>query len=299
MLALALFEPSLPYKVTEVPADPLDSEGFRRLLASLAGSHSHSDCRVDVLTNGEVFYEAELQAIREARHSVNLEAYIFAKGQVTHRFLEAMTERAKAGVHCNVVLDAVGAFTTWQSYFAEFREAGGRVYFYHPLKLVHAAAHQQPHAPRADRGGRPRRVPGRGGLCGPLDAHARPQAEAALAGHDVPGRGAHRARPAVRVRRELARVLWRAAHGAGLLPAAVGLRTHVGHGRVQHPHDRPVGAQPHGLPDAPGGRAAHDRDHHALLPARPQRVHGDGARDPGAGRGRHHPHAWPALATTC
>jgi cardiolipin synthase len=134
MLTLALFEPSLPYKVTQVPADPLDSEGFRRLLASLAGSHSHAGCRVDVLTNGEAFYEAELEAIRAARHSVNLEAYIFAKGKVTERFLEALTERAAAGVRCNLVLDAVGAFATWQGYFAAFREAGGRVYFYHPLQ---------------------------------------------------------------------------------------------------------------------------------------------------------------------
>jgi cardiolipin synthase A/B len=134
MLGLALFEPSLPYKVTETPADPLDSEGFRRLLASLAGSHSHDGCRMEVLTNGEVFYEAELQAIREARHSVNLEAYIFGKGKVTHRFLDALTERAAAGVRCNVVLDAIGAFATWERYFAEFREAGGRVFFYHPLQ---------------------------------------------------------------------------------------------------------------------------------------------------------------------
>jgi len=134
MLGLALFEPSLPYKVTQVPADPLDSEGFQRLLASLAGSHSHTGCRVDVLSNGETFYEAELQAIRAAQHSVNLEAYIFGKGKVTHRFLDALTERAAAGVRCNLVLDAIGAFATWESYLAEFREAGGRVFFYHPLK---------------------------------------------------------------------------------------------------------------------------------------------------------------------
>jgi cardiolipin synthase len=134
MLALALFEPSLPYKVTQVPADPLDSEGFRRLLASLAGSHSHAGCRIEVLTNGEAFYEAELEAIQQARHSVNLEAYIFGKGKVTRRFLDALTERAAAGVRCNLVLDAIGAFATWQGYLAEFREAGGRVYFYHPLQ---------------------------------------------------------------------------------------------------------------------------------------------------------------------
>lgn len=134
LLVLALFEPSLPYKVTAVPADPLDSAGFQRLLASLAGSHAYVGCKVEVLTNGESFYEAELAAIREARHSVNLEAYIFGQGKVTHLFLDALTERAAAGVRCNLVLDAIGAFATRDGYLAEFREAGGRVYFYHPLK---------------------------------------------------------------------------------------------------------------------------------------------------------------------
>ena len=33
MLVLALFEPALPYKVTAIPSEPLDSPGFRRLLA--------------------------------------------------------------------------------------------------------------------------------------------------------------------------------------------------------------------------------------------------------------------------
>jgi cardiolipin synthase len=65
---------------------------------------------------------------------VNLEAYIFAKGRVTTAFLEALIERARAGVKCNLVLDAIGAFATWQGYLAPLREAGGRVYFYHPLQ---------------------------------------------------------------------------------------------------------------------------------------------------------------------
>jgi cardiolipin synthase len=133
MLVLALFEPSLPYKVTAIPSEPLDSPGFQRLLASLAGSYGHDGCKVEVLTNGEEYYEAELAAIRQARHSVNLEAYIFQKGEVTRRFLEALTERARAGVRVNLVLDAIGAFLTWDAYFAELRAAGGRVYFYHPI----------------------------------------------------------------------------------------------------------------------------------------------------------------------
>jgi cardiolipin synthase A/B len=134
MLYFALFEPGLPYRVGRPPADPVDSKPFRLTLSALAGSPLQPGNRVDVLTNGEVFYEAELQAIREAQDSVHLEAYIFQRGEVTRRFLEAVAERARAGVAVRIVLDAVGCFLTTRKYLAPVTEAGGYVEFYHPIR---------------------------------------------------------------------------------------------------------------------------------------------------------------------
>ena len=104
------------------------------MLGALVDSQIYQRTRIEVLTNAEVFYEAELEAIRAARHSINLEAYIFQKGEVARRFVEALTERARAGVQVRLVLDAIGSFMTRQSYFAELISAGGRVGWYHPLK---------------------------------------------------------------------------------------------------------------------------------------------------------------------
>ena len=50
------------------------------MLGALSNASVHTNNRIDVLTNGEVFYEAELEAIRAAKHNVNIEAYIFSKG---------------------------------------------------------------------------------------------------------------------------------------------------------------------------------------------------------------------------
>ena len=134
LLFLALFEPTLRYKVSKPPSAPLDSDQFDRILATLADSALHKCTSIEVLTNGEAFYEAELQAISQAKRSVNLEAYIFQKGEVTRRFVDALTERARAGVKVNIVLDAIGSFATWNSYFKELKEAGGRVEWYHGFK---------------------------------------------------------------------------------------------------------------------------------------------------------------------
>jgi len=134
LLFLALFEPGLAYKISTPPSSPLDSDDFLRMLEALTDAKVHRRSRFDVLTNGEVYYEVELEAIRAARHHINLEAYIFKKGEVGRRFVEALTERARAGVRVNLVIDSIGSFTSWDSYFKELRAAGGRVAWYHPLK---------------------------------------------------------------------------------------------------------------------------------------------------------------------
>jgi cardiolipin synthase len=139
LVLLALFEPGLPYRMVEPPAPPVDSEEFAHTMAVLADTWAHSGIDIDVLANGEVFYEAELEAIRAAQSHICLEAYIFQRGDIARRFLAAMTERAHAGVKVRLVLDTVGSLTTWRSTFRELIEAGGEVHWYVPLRWYNLA----------------------------------------------------------------------------------------------------------------------------------------------------------------
>ena len=88
ILLVALFEPPLPYCIRHVPGPTLNSEEFARVLSILADAESHPNTQVDVLTNGDLFYEAELTAIAAARSHVCIEAYIFQKGEIASRFIE-------------------------------------------------------------------------------------------------------------------------------------------------------------------------------------------------------------------
>jgi cardiolipin synthase len=134
IVVLALFEPGLAYRICEPPACPIDSPEFARMLAMLSNAEPHSVAAIRVLTNGDEFYTAELEAIRSARHHVNLEAYIFQKGEIASRFIEALTDRARAGVKVRIVLDAVGSFNTWRHTFRELLAAGGEVHWYMPFR---------------------------------------------------------------------------------------------------------------------------------------------------------------------
>jgi cardiolipin synthase len=133
LILLVLFEPGLDYHIT-APQHPIDSDEFLCVVGALADAHVRRDSHVEVLTNGSTFYEAELEAIRNARRSVNLEAYIFRKDGIGRRFVEALTERARAGVKVNLVVDAIGSFSTSDGTFDELRKAGGRVCWYQPIR---------------------------------------------------------------------------------------------------------------------------------------------------------------------
>jgi cardiolipin synthase len=130
---LALFQPKLGYRI-QAPAAQLESPEYWRMLETVSDSRLQPNNKIQVIANGENFYPAELAAIAQAKHSVNVEAYIFHKGEVTKRFVDALAERARNGVKVKMVIDAVGSTSTNKGYFKPLTDAGGEVNWYHPLR---------------------------------------------------------------------------------------------------------------------------------------------------------------------
>lgn len=134
-LYLSLFKHSLAYKIEQPPDVPPESERFCSLLAFLTEAKLLHGNQVEVFTNGPAFYPAELECIRQAKSSVHLEAYIFHRGEISKRYVEVLAERARAGVKVHLTLDFLGSFSTPRSYFRELTKAGGKVEWYHSLRL--------------------------------------------------------------------------------------------------------------------------------------------------------------------
>ncbi len=134
LIIVALFDPGLRYRVFASPSESNDSDDFLHMLEALVDAKVNQTTRLTVLTNGPTFYEAELEAIRGAERSVNLEAYIFQKGEIGQRFVTALTERSQAGVTVNVVLDGVGSAGVGKNFFSDLKKAGGNVVWYNGMK---------------------------------------------------------------------------------------------------------------------------------------------------------------------
>ena len=77
-----------------------------------------------------------LAAIGQARHSVELEIYIFADDEIGRRFLDALTEAAKRGVPVRVLADAYGSLMLPEDFFGSLIQAGGEVRFFNPLRFT-------------------------------------------------------------------------------------------------------------------------------------------------------------------
>ncbi|MBP1636281.1 MAG: phospholipase D/Transphosphatidylase [Acidobacteria bacterium] len=136
VLMLALFGPALRYRIRHTDLQDMDAAEFLRTLTAVTDAQLSRRTRLDVFTNGEQFYEAELAAIAGAQRSVNLEAYIFTPGEVAGRFVAALAERAAHGVEVRVVLDGVGSMGTTAGDFEPVIAAGGKLSFYHPLRIT-------------------------------------------------------------------------------------------------------------------------------------------------------------------
>src|SRR5262249_33402665 len=108
LIIATLFTPHIPYHI-EAEVDAC-SEHFIRVLESTCQTHLEPGNRVEIFTNGDAFYPEMLKAIRTAREAINMECYIFKNGEIGDAFIDALSERAKAGVRVTLVMDAIGSF---------------------------------------------------------------------------------------------------------------------------------------------------------------------------------------------
>jgi cardiolipin synthase len=100
---------------------------------AVAGKPLSIGNKAQLLEDGERAYPAMLQAIRSAKNHIHLEVYIFEESQAGHEFLDALIERAKAGVKVRVIYDSFGSKATSREFFDLLRKGGVELLEYNPV----------------------------------------------------------------------------------------------------------------------------------------------------------------------
>ncbi len=89
----------------------------------------------ELLENGDAAYSAMLRAIRQARHSVWLEIYIFANDVVGRLFADALAEAHERGVQVLVLVDGLGSFSVFNPIHSLLRKRGVPVALFLPPRF--------------------------------------------------------------------------------------------------------------------------------------------------------------------
>ena len=98
------------------------------LAYALCGSHYYEGNDVGIFDNGQEKFDALLADIAAARSYINMQYYIIVNDNIGIRVMEALMERARAGVKVRLIYDHVGSFKLSNRYLRRLKEAGGEAY---------------------------------------------------------------------------------------------------------------------------------------------------------------------------
>ena len=124
-------EKKLERKITHkhAIADPQ----FKREMSVLLGPAVLSGNRIVDFQNGDEIFPAMLEAIQGAKSTITFETYIYWSGEIGKQFSDALSERARAGVEINMIVDWAGSIKMDDDLLKEMQDAGVHIEKYRPL----------------------------------------------------------------------------------------------------------------------------------------------------------------------
>jgi cardiolipin synthase len=122
-----------PATATLIEALPRRDRQFLQLLSRLNQLPVSSAETLRILRDAKEFYPALEERIREAKHYIHLEFYLWRGDETGRRFLRLLAEAARRGVTVRLLLDGVGSFGLGQAHLADFRRAGGSFSWFQSL----------------------------------------------------------------------------------------------------------------------------------------------------------------------
>lgn len=125
-----------PKKIAATSSPPVDSDEFLAGIAGAVNAPLRRGGRAELLNNGDEFFPQIVSAIQQATKTVNFSTYTWASGRASDMVLDALIERARAGVQVRLLLDGFGGLRAPKVDLERLKEAGGEVRWFRAPRLV-------------------------------------------------------------------------------------------------------------------------------------------------------------------
>lgn len=129
---------SLGRRPNQIVTTRVPSVRDHEFLQSLAGTVNAPLMRggtATLLNNGDAFFPAILEAIAQAEKTIDFFVYIWEPGEASDLVINALTERARAGVQVRVLLDGMGGLRAPDHDLQRLEAAGGKVNRFRPARF--------------------------------------------------------------------------------------------------------------------------------------------------------------------
>ncbi|MDY6781468.1 MAG: phospholipase D-like domain-containing protein [Cyanobacteriota bacterium] len=131
LYARGFFRRRTPYRANNLP--PPDAPSFAITIASLSDSFVEHAQTAGFWVEAEQIFDARLEAIRSAEHSIEFETYIMTPGRRAEDFAKAIVQKASQGVLVRLLADKYGAKSIPENYWRRLRSAGVEVRIFNPF----------------------------------------------------------------------------------------------------------------------------------------------------------------------
>lgn len=107
-------------------------------LEAINFSPYRDDNKIELFSDGKVFFDELLESLKKAKNSINIQFYIFKSDEIGSKILEILEEKARAGIEVRFLYDSIGSRSLNKIKIKSLIDAGGKVGEFFPswLKII-------------------------------------------------------------------------------------------------------------------------------------------------------------------
>ncbi len=106
-----------------------------RLLLNNSDALLTTGNKLKIMNSGKETFEAIFSAVKNAKHHIHLEYYIFSDDKIGNQLKDLLIEKSREGVEVRIIIDDVGSWSIGKKFITELKENGIEIYSFMEVRF--------------------------------------------------------------------------------------------------------------------------------------------------------------------